>query len=187
MDTTRTFVAVSIVEPTKSILGKLIKTLEPEFQHVRWTEPSQFHITVKFIGDIENTLVPETCSRIRSCCSDLPPFQLKVSGLGTFPAGKPPRVIWAGVSDEDGVLSQLHESLDHNLRDLGILHETRKFTPHITLGRVSKGTTAEHAAEVFAKFGSDFESRFEVERIVLMSSEREKRGFVYEPMDSVNL
>jgi 2'-5' RNA ligase len=141
----RIFVAIDLPEPLKQQLSALTVPIGG----VRWTEPENLHLTLRFIGDVPS----ETAGEIQAALSDIqsPPFSLQFMGVGTFPANprKPPRIIWAGLSNPPAIQS-LHEKIEKVVRDLGPTPDNRPYTPHITLGRVK--TADDHTVSAIGQF-----------------------------------
>lgn len=141
----RIFVAIALPEPLKQQLSALTVPIGG----VRWTEPENLHLTLRFIGDVS----PETAGEIQAALCDIqsPPFSLQLKGVGTFPANprKPPRIIWAGLSNPPAIQS-LHEKIETTVRDLGPTPDNRPYTPHITLGRVK--TADDHTVSAIGQF-----------------------------------
>lgn len=110
---------------------------------IRWTRPEQFHITLKFLGDVPAEQVGRLQESTAPICSGSPALPLSAHGVGFFPNIRRPRVLWAGASDINGRLLELYRQLDAALRWLAPADRTEKFTSHITLGRFKPG---HHAA-----------------------------------------
>ena len=110
---------------------------------IRWTRPDQFHVTLKFLGDVpaeQMAALEKFLAPIGAACPALP---LSARGIGFFPGAHQPRVIWVGTMDDQGRLSELHRQIDDALRRLAPAERPEKFTGHITLGRFKPG---HHAA-----------------------------------------
>ncbi len=187
MQSTRCFVAVEIMEPAYSEVRRLIENWSRRLTGVRWSREDQLHITIKFLGDVDNRLLPEVCSKLRAAATSTAPFAVSLAGLGTFPIGRPPRVIWAGIEQGSHQLSHLHQQLDQGLAEVGVAREGRKFTPHLTLGRVGKACDRELLAELLSQASATIESHFDVERLLLLASRKMHGRIVYEPIDRVSL
>lgn len=186
MQTTKSFVAVRIdgaVAQTK----RLVERLEKEIEGVRWVAPDQFHVTVKFLGDMDNRILPSVCTELSKACESVSAFPASLSGLGTFPKGKPPRVIWAGVNEGRQWLTELYDRLDQSLAELGVAPEGRAYTPHLTLGRVGRQADAARVLELLEANSPRVDYPFEVSEVVLMESIKQRGSFIYEPIDTVRL
>jgi len=134
----RCFIAVDVhgeaVEEGVLEVQERLRTLDVKFTFV---EPGKMHITLKFLGEISDSMIEE----VRRSIGDLsfPPFNLRFRGLGVFPDPNRPRVIWIGVSEGGDELSKLAGKLDDALRRLGFPREARGFKPHLTIARVKRG------------------------------------------------
>ncbi len=171
----------------QAVLGRAVRRMQAELEHVRWTRPEHLHLTIKFIGDVDNRELPGVCDVLQETCRSAEPFVVEVQGLGTFPKHKPPRVLWAGITDEDGVLRELHHRFDQALAELGIASEVRNFTPHITLGRVGSGTDQAALATLLADLNSQVAAQCEVDELHLMATIRERRRIEYHPIETCDL
>lgn len=187
MQTTRAFAAIELGAVAVGTLAKLTKQMNSASDAVRWVAPEQLHVSLKFLGDVDNVMLPEICKVLRDCADGIEPFALELNGLGSFPKGKPPRVIWAGVADPTGLLGQLHARIDAALAQLGIAPEGRGYTPHVTLGRVRRGTDREEIERLLNATELGPAVRCEVDEFVLMASEKERNRVVYEAIDHIEL
>jgi len=106
-------------------------------ERVSWVAPEAMHITFKFLGDA--TAAAPIVEAVRAALPPTGPLELEVGGLGTF-GGRRPRVVWAGVHGPGAeALAALAVAVDRALRPQGFRPETRRYTPHVTLGRVRPG------------------------------------------------
>ena len=110
---------------------------------VRWTRPEQFHVTLKFLGDVPAAQVEALKQAVSKVCAGFPAMQLAAHGIGFFPSTQKPRVVWAGADDASGQLAELHRRMDEAVRHFAPTEKPGKFTGHITLGRFKPG---HHAA-----------------------------------------
>ena len=115
------------------------------------------------------------------------PVEFAVRGLGWFPTGRRPRVLWAGVDCEGDVLSGIARRLDEGLADLGVRPENRAFRPHITLGRVREPLDAEAAEDAFERVVRREFGRSVANELVLYMSELHPEGACYMRMGAVGL
>jgi 2'-5' RNA ligase len=148
--------------------------------HVRWQTEDQIHLTLRFIGGVEERLAEEI--RLLLASIDYKPFPLKVSGVGTFGNRRKARMIWAGVN-KSGSLKALQEKITNVLRRAGVPPEERKYTPHITLARV-KGDNGPKLQE-FLKNNRDLSlPEFEVLEFRLMQSHLGGTGAHYRVVET---
>lgn len=179
--------AVELDPGTIAALNRVVHQLRGQLNDVRWTRPDRLHLTLKFIGEIDNRLLPQLCTSVRDACLGVAPFRLGIAGLGAFPKDKAPRVLWAGISEGAEQLRELAERLEMHLAELGIPRESRLYTPHLTLGRFGRGASKESAGAILGSFAERVQAHTEIDQVVLMSSLREQGETVYEPIDTVEL
>lgn len=187
MYTTRCFIAVPLSPPASSVARRLVTQLQQQVPNVKWTRPEEMHITVKFLGELDNRDLLRVGEELRQACGGLEPFSGTLEGLGTFPKNKTPRVIWAGVKLGREYFEQLYQHLDQALIELGVPQEGKAYTPHLTLGRVGKGVDLDLLTRTLQRTAPEMKANFEVDEVVLFTSIREKGGFAYEPIDTVEL
>lgn len=130
----RSFIAIELPDTVKSALLSLQHELKACGADVRWSRPEGIHLTLKFLGNIEERLVDGIVETLKGTCRKFQAFNCEVRGIGVFPGARAPRVLWAGVADHD-VLSLIHQDIDIGMSLLGFERESRKFTAHLTLGR----------------------------------------------------
>jgi RNA 2',3'-cyclic 3'-phosphodiesterase len=109
---------------------------------IRWARPEQFHLTLKFLGDVPSGQVAaleESVSRVSSSC---PALQLSARGIGFFPGAQKPRVIWEGAGDHGGQLLELYRQMEEAVRPFAPAGKAERFAGHITLGRFKPGRHA---------------------------------------------
>ena len=166
----RLFVAMDIPEDIRSSFARLVAKLRAACQNARWTRVEGLHITLKFIGETP----AEKVEMVKTALAGVPsraPFTLNFRGLGFFPNERRPRVLWAGI-EANSDLSSLAAAVETALEPLGIPHEERPFSPHLTLARFDtpRGLHALHAAIEKAgtvEFGSTTAKEFHLYQSVL--------------------
>ena len=187
MEFTRAFVAIDLGWGTTGILERVIKHLKSQIPDVRWSLPEQLHLTLKFVGEVDNRELPQLCEKVRAACAQSPPFSLQLKGIGAFPLDKPPRVLWVGVDEGTDQLRALAERLDEKLSGLGIPRETRQFKPHLTLGRIGRNADVDKLHHSIAPLADQIAIRCEIDEVILMASIKQRAETIYEPIDTVEL
>ncbi len=131
----------------------------------RWLEPESYHITLRFVGDIDG----RTAHDIAEMLGDIrrPAAHVRFEGLSWF-GGDKPRAIVAKVN-ADTALMDLQAEQERRLRRIGVNRETRKYTPHVTLARLRGGAQAA-VADYLAARGSLRLEAFTAQRFVLYSA-----------------
>jgi RNA 2',3'-cyclic 3'-phosphodiesterase len=141
----------------------------------RWIDPENYHITLRFIGDVDHSIANEVTDALDRL-ADSEAFHIRLSHLGSF-GGDKPRALYAGV-DQNPAMQRLQAAQERVLQRLGLEPEGRKFVPHVSLARL-RGTAAEDVAR-FMAFAGRFEPlEFEVGRFVLFSSRDSVGGGPY--------
>lgn len=102
---------------------------------LKLVEPENIHLTLKFLGDTDESIVDDTENIMRKVIEGIEPFEIVLKGLGVFPNLNYMRVIWVGIENAER-LAKIAKRLDIELERLEFKREKRKFSPHITLGRV---------------------------------------------------
>lgn len=143
---------------------------------ISWVGTDNLHVTLKFLGDIEERRAEEIGSALAEAVAEIEAFDVALRGLGAFPTPARPRVIWAGVGSGEARLAVLAATVDQSLIRLGFPREARAFSAHITLGRVREPRRDPALAEALAR-ALDLElGATRVDRVVLMRSELSPRG-----------
>ena len=129
----RAFIAVTLDSKVIEKIAHATTQLRAEIIGVRWVAPANFHLTLKFLGGIDEAMVEPIEARLRDQLSLFPRFSINAKGLGVFPSPKRPRVLWVGLTGDR--LIALASRVESALQQFGFTPETRKFTPHLTIGR----------------------------------------------------
>ena len=129
----RAFIAVDL--PPDARLTRIVQDLHEASRDLKVVSADHLHVTLKFLGDTEEGLVPEIVSAMREASAGLSPLTIQVRGTGAFPNVQRPRVFWVGLVGADS-LARVAKSLNENLVALGFEKETRAWSPHVTLARV---------------------------------------------------
>ena len=183
----RLFVAVEIAEEIRKKLADFEDELKRVDADVGWVAPENLHITLKFIGLLDEEKIEAVTTILKDTVVHIKPFDLHYRGVGTFPTEKNPRVVFADIIDEGGVLAKVHERLDNQFMALGVEHEDRKFNAHLTVGRIKTRRNVRRLIENLNSYhGFDFGSEH-VAQVVLMKSDLLPDGPVYTKLQSVDL
>jgi RNA 2',3'-cyclic 3'-phosphodiesterase len=133
----RTFIAIELDQKLHGELTRTILQMKSEgIRSVRWVQPENIHLTIKFLGDTRVNLLEDINLGLSQACSRHDGFEMEVSGTGAFPGTNRPRILWAGIKLTQA-LSSLQKDIEIELHRLGFEIEKRSFSPHLTLGRVS--------------------------------------------------
>jgi 2'-5' RNA ligase len=184
----RTFLAVDVGAGIRSRLVALQEALARAAEEVKWVEEENLHVTLLFLGDVDERDVTDVCRAVGDVCAGLPAFPLSVEGVGCFPHARRPRTLWAGVGTGARELIALHDALEGPLVELGVYRrEERAYTPHVTLGRVKSDRPAERLAEALTRHASWRGGEGEVREVLVMSSQLTPQGPVYSVLSTAKL
>jgi 2'-5' RNA ligase len=137
---TRTFVAIPIPADRADRLARLQTLIAPTLTGARWEEPSKFHLTLAFLGDVPDIDLNPLCKAVAEAVKGYPPLAFTITRLGVFPDAQRPRVVWAGLVGENlERLDLLRASVVKAVASVGYTPEDDRFTPHITIGRLKPG------------------------------------------------
>lgn len=191
MEQIRSFIAVELPDEVKVALAQLQDQLKTGKQlPVKWADPYGIHLTLKFLGNIAVNKINEITGAIEKATEGISPFHLEVKDLGVFPNFKRVRVVWVGVSGEVAQLSQLQQRIESNLAPLGFAHESRPFTPHLTLARVREQASPDEQqnfGQLIASARFETSYSFNVDSINLMRSQLTREGAIYSRISSIKL
>lgn len=140
----------------------------------RWIDVENYHITLRFIGDVDGRTADEIVDRLDRI--DRPEFQLSLNGIGSF-GSKKPHSIWAGVTPTPE-MSALQGEIERICQRIGLPPDPRKFMPHVTLARL-KSARVDDVVQYLAGRGNFQTSLFSVSRFVLLSSRESVGGGPY--------
>ncbi|MDA0660425.1 MAG: RNA 2',3'-cyclic phosphodiesterase [Planctomycetota bacterium] len=188
----RTFVAIDLPRHVCAAAGGLIGHLQSDMDsdatEVQWVQPELMHITVKFLGDVDEVELAEVCRGVELACQGCPPIELDCRGLGVFPRPDRPRTIWLGLTGEGcEVLKQLQARVETQMFRLGFLHEKRRYEPHVTLGRVRGNAEWLGLAEILQRQGPCTAGRIVVDELTVYASRLSRGGPAYMPLARIPL
>ncbi len=188
MSRLRTFIAVAVDRAIRGRLVSLQAALARSAEGVKWVEEENLHVTLLFLGDVDERDVTEVCRTVAKVCAAHEPFLLRVEGVGCFPQAKRPRTIWAGISSGTKELIALHAALEPALSELGCYrHEERQYTPHLTLGRVKHSDNGQALVSALQRHTDWVGGECEVAEILVMSSQLTPRGPIYGVLSTAEL
>lgn len=190
MEQIRSFIAIELPTELKQELGRLESQLKAGNQPwVKWVKPDSIHLTLKFLGNIATDATATITRAIEESARGIEPFRLEVKELGVFPNLKRVRVAWVGISGQVDKLSLLQKRLESQLTPLGFTAESRPFTPHLTLARLSERASPDEQ-QGFGRLiaSTSFEGGdIEVKEISLMKSQLTRAGAIYTRISQVEL
>ena len=164
----RCFLAIELTEELKEDIEKLQKNFKIE--GIKLVEKENLHITVKFLGDIDE----ETLEKIKNLDLSIHPIKTPIKELGVFPNENYIKIIWVGAPKLTNILKEI----DEKILELGFKKE-RRYIPHITIGRVKFIKNKKDLKEKIEKYKTVKFGNLEVKNIVLISSQLTEKGAIY--------
>jgi 2'-5' RNA ligase len=179
----RTFIAIELSEEIRSALGQVQSHLKYAGADVKWVNPQNIHLTLKFLGEVDEKKLEKVKTALDGVAASSRAFELSLKEIGAFPAVDHPRVVWVGLdkgSDESKALAQ---NIDESLSKIGFQKETRPFAAHVTIGRVRSPHNKLALKEKIISYNTNDERRTtsdeRVSSITLFKSALTPQGPVY--------
>lgn len=184
----RTFIAIDPGKPIHDRIIALQETLARTGAQVKWVEPGNLHLTLLFLGEVDEREVPPVCQAVAGACAKQPAFTMTVESAGCFPNPRRPRVLWVGLSTGSQEVCALHDALEPPLLELGCYRrEDRKYTPHITLGRLKTDPGTDQLAAALVRQAAWKGGDTTVREVHVMSSKLSPNGPEYTVLSRAKL
>lgn len=188
----RTFIALELPAEIKNTLILLQEQLKKCNADLKWVKPVNIHLTLKFLGEIDASLLDPVTAILKEVAQDTPAFSVRLSSVGAFPNLHYPKVIWAGLHQGGQETQAIATELEQRLEKIGIPRETKAFSSHITLARVHSNLRKEGLAETIQNLTKDLslslpQETCKISKIILFRSTLTPQGPLYEALATVNL
>lgn len=134
----RLFIALPLTKEIEEALGKMIFILKQKSGRVKWVAPKNIHVTVKFLGEVNEDKIDSIKSAIQKIARKYQKVDCAVDAIGGFPNLSRPRVIWAGLTGQAEILESIVHDIEEETFKLGFPKEEKRFSPHLTLGRIKE-------------------------------------------------
>ena len=180
----RAFISVDL--PEVGALTVLVDELRRTGSPLKLVDLSQVHLTLKFLGDTEEPLVPRIADVIRSSVAGLKPFLVRLEGTGAFPNLRRPKVLWVGMAGAEPLV-EIARRLEAGAEPLGYPREGRAFSPHITIARLRASGGLDAVRQVIEARTHDTFGEVLVDRVRLKKSVLAPAGPVYSTVVDVPL
>lgn len=187
----RAFIAIDLSPEIAQSLDQVLSDLKRRLPRmpIRWVPVQNIHLTIKFLGDVSVSNQELLTTMLKAEANRHPPFEIQVGDLGVFPSVRRPRVIWVGVESSPELLT-LHRGVDAEMARLGYLPEEKSFTPHLTLGRVSRTANSDEIrriGDVLSGYKVDVLGRQRVQAVHFYRSDLQPSGSVYTRLFTASL
>jgi 2'-5' RNA ligase len=191
MSVIRAFIAIDLSVDIQHRLDDVQKSYKGQLNNIpiRWVAASNIHLTLKFLGDVSLSNLNILTDMIQTEISSHHQFDISVGGSGAYPNNRQPRVIWIGVEAPPD-LAVIQNGIETTTARLGYSREERAFSPHLTLGRVSRNVNSQDL-KVISKTLESIRVGFLgvtcVDKVHLYRSDLQPTGAVYTQLFSSSL
>jgi len=179
MSKIRTFIAIPLNQDIISRLEKIHEELRSIPADVKWVRPKSIHLTLKFLGNTDEGEIDGIARVIQNGVRTFQSWSVNIKNVGVFPSLRNPRVVWIGIEDKSSKIITLQNQIEKELSKLGFEEEKRKFSPHLTLGRVK---SPRGKRDLILYLSDEREKKFGemgVDRVVLFRSDLKPSGAIY--------
>ena len=183
----RSFIAIEIPDEIKKEMVRIQEQLRIAKVDASWPRVEGMHLTLKFLGEVPETKITEIVTGLQTAVEGIGQFRLEVKGVGTFPNPQNARVVWIGLSGDIGKLTKLQGAVEDAMARIGLERDKRKFTAHLTLGRIKNIRSRDQWLAVLAEFKDKSLPGFDATAVSLMKSELKPAGAVYEEIGRIQL
>lgn len=186
----RAFIAIELPQGIKDYLAGVQTKLKTAHADLKWVNPQNIHLTLKFLGEIDEKQLTQITQILEDTLRDKSQFYLRLASLGAFPNIKSCRVIWVGIDKGDSETKQIAKDLEGEIEKIGIAKEERPFSSHITIGRMRSSLNRQKLTQVLENLTGDsggFPAEFPVTKITLYKSTLTPQGPIYEILKETHL
>ena len=132
----RSFIAAELTEEARESVWECEEALRRKVgREMKWVEKANLHVTLRFLGEVEASLLEESVPALEQACQDVPPFEVEIQGLGAFPNRRRVRVLWCGIGQGAEQLHELAQAIEAALKPFFAPSKEERFHPHITIAR----------------------------------------------------
>jgi 2'-5' RNA ligase len=182
----RAFIAIELPSDVKNQIARIQAELIRIPAQVSWTKAENVHLTLKFLGEIENRQVQPATQAVRAGCKGVKKFKISLKGVGGFPNLRQPRVIWIGTQTGAEEIISLQAKIDTELDKAGFPREGKKFRPHFTIGRIRVPKSIEKLAQALGS--AEFQSAdIDILHLTVMKSQLSPGGSIYTALEKIEL
>jgi 2'-5' RNA ligase len=182
----RLFIAINI--PVSEKVRDFAQKIQQHFidDKIKWVPLVNFHLTIKFLGETDENIIPEITKQIKTCTEKFNPFEISISGIGKFPKTRQPKVIWLGIKDANNIIRKLFTTVNNSMTNLGF-DSQNKFSPHITLGRIKFIKNKQLLNNLIDTYSDVLLQQITVSNIILYESILKPSGAEYRIIEKFDL
>lgn len=173
----RAFISINLNDDLHRAIRDLQRRLDSDARGIRWTPSENCHLTLKFLGDVPEALVPKLTEGLKQVGPSFDPFRIELGEIGQFPPRGPLSVLWVGAKAGSAALIALERSIHQVLNDIGVPFDRKPFSPHLTIGRARRGETP--SLRNASAHGQDSLGAMQVSEFYFMESVLQPGGPIY--------
>jgi RNA 2',3'-cyclic 3'-phosphodiesterase len=183
----RLFLAIDPSERVRSELGAMVALFRKHDADVKWVEPQQFHLTLKFLPEVDDARLDALRRAVAPIAASSRRFALRLASLGGFPDLQRPKILWVGADEGKDEVQKLAGAIDLNLESEGFARELRAFSVHLTLGRVRSPRNLKALLGELKWMPFSSAHRFDVDQLRLYKSTLTDQKAVHEVVETFPL
>jgi len=180
----RSFIAIDIKLFPK--LVEFINEIKKTEANLKIVELKNIHLTIKFLGDIDEEKIDKIGGTIKEVTKDIKPFEIKLKGCGVFPNLNYIKVIWAGLKNCEEI-KKIVKMINEKLSEIGIKKDKREFSAHLTIARLKSARGKEEIIKILKKYKDIEFGKLRVESVKLMKSELTPKGPIYSVLKEIKM
>ena len=183
----RVFLGIPLPSVVQSSLEALQKAFPVSGPGIRWVDPNQMHITMKFYGEITEQRKRELADRLALITQNQAAVNISLGTVGGFPSSRLPRVLWVGLAEGAEEVTVLAKAIEEESKRLGFKGEERAFHPHVTLARIESPTISRRIGELSQRMVWEAPDGWQAGQLTLYRSTLGSDGSRYEVLENFSL
>ena len=187
MSTVRTFIAIMLDGSLHHTLSEIVERFASSKAAVKWVAPENTHVTLKFLGNVEEERLPEVYAACERAAEGFEPIDLEMKAVGCFPSMNRPRVVWLGIEKGVELVEKLQQSVEGELERIGFAREERGFSAHLTIGRVKGQKGISNLCRLLEEEKNVFIGSMRADKISVMKSKTAPAGPIYTELKAIPL
>ena len=174
----RLFIAITPVFSDRII--QEFYTIKSQFKNskIKWVDFKNFHLTLKFLGNTDESLLPEISNKLTDISKKFSAFNIRFKGYGIFGNVKFPKILWAGI-EKNYNLFALQQEIEFETEQIGFERDSKKYAPHLTLGRVKFMADKKELVRLITNRATEDIANVNVKKFQLIESKLQRKGPLY--------
>jgi 2'-5' RNA ligase len=176
----RSFLAIPISAGVKDKFRLILHNLQVIRADVKWVKLENIHLTLKFLGDLEEKRLESVSEALEKCRPRMAPSTSCLRAIGAFPNLRHPKILWGALDDSSEELKTIVDILEGELAKIDMPKEDRPFKPHLTFGRVRSSANLQSLTQAIREISFEDKLRQISDKVILYKSTLTSQGPVYE-------